>query len=72
MGTETKTLMQPKKRAMARGKITYTEDGKKKQWSIGCLASETPEHLKKHLAKWKPKAQFVRGEIIPDKRGQNN
>lgn len=58
-------MLKPKAR-MATGIITYIEDGKTKSWSIGCMAWETPEHLKKHLAVWKPKAQFVSGEIIPD------
>lgn len=55
-------------REMATGVITYTEDGNEHTWSIGCMAWETPEHLSKHLSKWKPRAKFVSGEIIPDKR----
>ena len=55
-------------REIATGVITYRENGQEKQWSIGCMAWETPKHLKNHLATWKPKAEFVRGEIIPNKR----
>lgn len=52
---------------LATGIITYKEDGKEHKWSIGCMAWETPGHLKQHLARWKPKAHFVKGKIIPDK-----
>ncbi len=55
-------------RQTATGVIIYMEDGKEHRWCIGCMAWETPEHLKKHLATWKPQAKFVSGEIIPDKQ----
>ena len=58
-------------REMATGVITYVEGGKEHKWSIGCMAWETAEHLRKHLAVWKPQARFVSGEIRSDKR-QNN
>jgi hypothetical protein len=56
-----------KERQMACGIIIYRENGKIHKWSVGCMAWETEEHLKKHLAVWKPKAKFISGKVIPDK-----
>lgn len=56
---------------LATGVITYREDGKVHQWSIGCMAHEPPESLRNHLARWKPAAEFVAAKIIPDKRKKN-
>ena len=50
----------------ATGKITYVEGGMRHTWSIGCMAHETQDDLKKHLEKWRPGAIFVDAVIIPD------
>lgn len=53
---------------LATGVIIYRVNGKKKRWSIGCMAWETEKHLKKHLGLWIPNAEFISGRIVPDKR----
>lgn len=53
---------------MATGVIVYKINGKKKRWSIGCMAWETAKHLKKHLSMWIPNAEFISGKVVPDKR----
>jgi hypothetical protein len=52
----------------ATGVITYLINGKRKKWSIGCMAWEKPDMLKDHLKTWIPKAVFVSGKIVPDNK----
>lgn len=61
-----RTLSTPS--SVATGRIVYrTPAGTERTWDIQCHAiRDSPKTLRRHLERWRPKAIFVRAEIITE------